>query len=67
VRIEIAGAPRPEVAAAIIAAIESVVGERASEASATVSPWRRAAIRDNLRTMDRPGAGVAWNSPSPSL
>jgi len=66
-RIEIDGAPESEVVAAIVAAVESVVGGSAPAAEPTISAWRIAGIRDNLRTAPGIGPGAGWTSPSSSL
>ncbi len=63
-RYEFTGAPEPEVAAAIIAAVESVL--RASPASAVQSPpaWHVAGIRDNVRPAPAVAVGITWRSAS---
>jgi hypothetical protein len=67
VSIEIDGAPPPEVAAAIIAAVESVIAAAATAPAPHVSAWRRAAIRDNLRAVPGTSPGAGWSSPRTSL
>ena len=65
-RYEFTGAPEPEVAAAIIAAVESVLRAAPAPADPPRPAWLMAAIRDNLRTVPPAGAGITWRSASVS-
>ena len=59
--IEITGAPEPEVAAAIIAALESVLRPAPSQTSPAPA-WPVAGIRDNLRPVPAAASGVSWRT-----
>ncbi len=63
-RYQITGAPEPEVAAAIIAAVESVLRPAPASAPPPRPAWLVAGIRDNLRSAPSVAAGVSWRSPS---
>ena len=65
-RYRITGAPEPEVAAAIVAAIEAVLGRQGPPSVPPVSTWRSAGIRDNLRQMSPPRPGGAWRTTTES-
>jgi hypothetical protein len=60
VSYEFTGAPEPEVAAAIIAAVESVLRPAVASDRPAPPPWLVAGIRDNLRTAPPIGGGIAW-------
>ena len=60
--IEITGSPEPEVAAAIIAALESVLRSAPSETPPDAPAWLMAGIRDNLRSVPAAASGVSWRT-----
>ena len=63
-RYEFTGAPEPEVAAAIIAAVESVLPAVPAAADQSPPAWLMAGIRDNVRTAPAAGAVISWRSAS---
>jgi hypothetical protein len=64
VRFEITGAPEPEVAAAIIAAVESILRPAPRSADPRPPAWLVAGIRENVRVAPAAGAGITWRSAS---
>ena len=59
-----AGAPEPEIAAAIVACIEAVLGHLEPQESAGMPVWRREGIRENVTLPPTPGRGVSWRAPN---
>jgi hypothetical protein len=57
-----AGAPEPEIAAAIVACIEAVLGHVEPREPAGIPVWRREGIRENVTPPPTPGRGVSWRA-----
>jgi len=57
-----AGAPEPEIAAAILACIETVLRQAQPPEPASIAAWRRAGIRENVSPPRPAGPGVSWRA-----
>jgi hypothetical protein len=61
----ITGSPEPEVAAAIVASIETLLAQSQAPSFPQVSAWRRAALRDNVRSRTTGQPGATWRTTPP--
>jgi hypothetical protein len=62
VNARFAGAPEPEIAAAIVACIEAVIGHAEPREPTGIPVWRREGIRENVTPPQTPGRGVSWRA-----
>jgi hypothetical protein len=62
VNIRITGAPDPATAAAIVAALESVLRAAPTPPESGPPAWTAAAIRDNVRPAPAVAPGIPWRT-----